>query len=231
TLAAGARIRGDALEIRRGEALVIVPSGETIDDTIVAFGESVSIDGEITGDLIVFARRVSVRGRVGGDLVAFAEIVTVEGGVGSNVYGFARDVTLAGATIGANVYGFANDVAVRTAARVGGNAALLGNTVAMHGRIGRDLVSFASGLELGGEVGRNVQAFGQEMTLLPQARIGGDLISHLPSESSLRRSEGAMIGGIVDARVEEREEPNRYLTASFYVRQALWLGAAFLTGL
>src|SRR5690606_31640841 len=128
--------RADAVEIRRGEGLMTVAAGETIGDTLMIFGESISIDGNVTGDLIAFGRRVSVRGNVGGDVITGAELVTVEGAVAGNVIGFARELTLTGARVAGNLYGFGNTGLVATGAEVGGNAATLGTGRAQHGAVG-----------------------------------------------------------------------------------------------
>ena len=57
---------------------VTIPADETIDDSVFAAGETVSVDGIVTGNLLVCARRVSVRGTVKGDLVAFGQRVELD---------------------------------------------------------------------------------------------------------------------------------------------------------
>jgi anti-sigma factor RsiW len=83
---------GHAFEIRRNTGLVTVEAGETIDDTLLAAGETVSIDGNINGDLLAFGRSVTVRGNVTGDLITGGETISVEGTIGGNVIGGGRGV-------------------------------------------------------------------------------------------------------------------------------------------
>lgn len=223
---------GHAIEIRRGEGLMSVAASETVDDTLVVFGESVSIDGNINGDLVAFARSVTVRGEVTGDLIAFAETVTVEGRVTGNTFGFGRAVVLSRAQVGGNLYGFGRDVTVGTDARVGGNATMFGNSTAMRGRVGVDLLSFAGEVQIGGEVVRNAEVHAGRVTVLAPARIGGNLTAHIGNEDNLQTAPGAVIAGATDSQIsEDLADANRYLTASFYMRQAMRLGAAFLAGL
>src|SRR5215831_43292 len=80
------------LDIRSGDKPVTVPSGETIDDTLVAFGESITVDGTVTGDLLAFARQVRVRGMVKGNVISFAQHVEVEGTVENSVFRFAQSL-------------------------------------------------------------------------------------------------------------------------------------------
>ena len=221
-----------AIEIRRSEALTTVAAGETIDDTVVLFGESIAIDGTVRGDVVAFARSVIVRGDVGGDLLAFAEVVTIEGRVTGNAFGFGRSVVLSRGQVGRNLYGFGRDVSVGSGTEVSGNAAMFGNSTAVRGRVGIDLWSFSSDLAVSGEVARNVEAYARRVTVLAPARIGGNLTTHLGDEDNLQTAPGATIVGAIDTQVVERpEERNRYLATSFYVRQAVRLGAAFVAGL
>src|SRR5690606_5358298 len=113
---------GQALEIRRSEGVLTIPAGETIDDTLIAFGENIEIDGNVTGDLIAFGRRVNVRGAVQGQIVTAAQSVTVQGDIGGGVIGFAENLSFAQAAIAGNVYGFGREVITSEDAEIGGNA-------------------------------------------------------------------------------------------------------------
>jgi cytoskeletal protein CcmA (bactofilin family) len=222
---------GHALEIRRGE-MMTVAADETIDDTLIVVGETISVDGNVNGDLLAFARRVIVRGNVSGDVISGAETVTIEGAVGGNVFGFGRVLTIARTRVARNLYGFGRDVEVASDAEIAGNAMTFANNVDIDGRVGLDLTSFASEITLSGNVQRNVQAFASEVTLLPSARVGGNLTAHIGDPDNLQIAGGATVGGSVDRDIVERpEQRNRYLTAEFYVGQMVRLGAAFLTGL
>src|SRR5438270_13602624 len=61
-----------ALERRHGE-FVTVAANETVDDTLVAAGTTVRMEGVVNGDLLVFGRTVEVRGTVNGDVVRCAK--------------------------------------------------------------------------------------------------------------------------------------------------------------
>jgi cytoskeletal protein CcmA (bactofilin family) len=232
-LAASAPSPSHAVEIRRGTPLVSVAPGETIDDTLMAFAETISIDGTVNGDLVAFGERVNVRGSVTGDVITGAQSVTIEGSVGGNVIGFGRSVAAVQARVARNLYAFGNDVAVGNGAEVAGNATMFGNEVAVRGRVGRDVLTFSRSLAVSGEVQRNVEAFSGDIMLLPSARVGGNVTAHVSNEDDLQTAPGADVGGATATRLEEGEAApaNRYFTASFYVRQAVRLGAAFVTGL
>lgn len=222
---------GHAFEIRRGD-VTTVAAGETVDDTLIAIGQSVVIDGNVNGDLIAFARRVTVSGHVTGDIIGGAETVSIEGAVDGNVFGFGRAVTLGESAIGHNVYGFGRDVTIGREAGIGGNAATFANDADVSGRVGLDLMSFANTLSLSGRVARNVDAYGNEITVVPPGNVVGNLTAHVSATDKLKIADGATVGGQVktDLREAPRAQRSPYLTTSFYVRQIIRLGAAFLTG-
>jgi cytoskeletal protein CcmA (bactofilin family) len=220
-----------AFEVRNG-ALVTVASSETIDDTLLAAGETIAIDGNVNGDLLAFGRSVRVRGNVAGDLITGAETVDVEGSVGGNVIGGGRAVSLLRARVGRNLYGFGRDIAVDASADVAGNAIAFGDSIDIDGRVGTDLKGFGNTVTISGTVQGDVEGFAGEIVLLPSARVGGDVTGHVDSAGDLRIAAGAVVGGNVDEQLTERgERRNPYLTVGHYVRQIVRLGTAFLTGL
>src|SRR5690606_23629760 len=115
-------MQSQALEIRRSEDLVSIPAAATIDDTLIALGQDVEIDGTVTGDLIAFGQRVVIRGTVGGQLVTGARTVVIEGDLGGSVLGFAETLTVGGGAIDRNLYGFARQLTAGNAAEIRGNA-------------------------------------------------------------------------------------------------------------
>src|SRR5690606_5269037 len=125
-----------AFELRRDEALVSVAAGETIDDTLLAMGQTVTIAGTVNGDVPAFGREVVVRGNVSGNLVTAAQIVAIEGTVGGTVIGSGETVSLANARVGRDLYGFGNTVRIAATADVSGNALAGANRIDVDGRVG-----------------------------------------------------------------------------------------------
>lgn len=228
---------GHALEIRQTpNGVTTLQASETVEDSLIALGETVEIDGNVNGDLLAFGRRVTVRGNVSGDVISGAETVDIQGTVGGNVFSGARAVTLAQTRIRGNVYAGGSTVSLATGGEIMGNAIAFADSVKFDGNVGVDLRSFARELVLRGNVQRNVEARGATVTLLPSARVGGNLTSHVENPASVTVTPGATVVGTVDTQVDERfgarrESRNKYLTAGFYVGQVIRLGAAFVSGL
>ena len=227
---------GHAYEFRHSEdGPVTVAADETINDTLLAFGQSVTIDGTVNGDLLAFGGEIVVRGNVTGNLVTGGQSVTIEGSVGGTVIGGSvifGDVKLENARIGRDFYGFGNNVGIGSGANVAGNATGLGSKVSVDGRVGSDFRGYGNMVTVNGAVERNVDGFGQTVTVASTARVGGNVTGHVDSMGDLIVADGATVGGSVNEQVVEREQRrNHYETFGYYSSQIIRFAGGFLTGL
>jgi anti-sigma factor RsiW len=200
------------LDIRGGEKPVTVPSGETVDDTLVVAGNSVTIDGTVTGDLVAFTREVIIRGTVKGSVISFARRVEIEGTVEGSVVGFAESVRARG-EVAHNIYAFAKNVNVDAGAQVGEN-----------------LTMFASESDIDGAIGKDAYAWVGSIGVSDRASIGRNLFARVGRRGSAQVASGATVGGFTDIR-NPQPAPSRYVRLSFYVWQIIWLTGSFLSGL
>jgi cytoskeletal protein CcmA (bactofilin family) len=225
---------GHAFEIRRNEGAVTVAADETINDTLLAAGQTVSIDGTINGDLLAFGQEVTVRGNVTGNLITGAQSVTIEGTVGGSVLSGGENVTLENARIGRDLYGFGNSVEIGSTTNVSGNAIAGGERVDVDGRVGLDVRGFGANVRVSGNVEGDVDGFGRTITLLPTARVGGNVTAHVDSAGDLDVQPGAVVGGTRSELIRERgqrRDRNSYGNVGFYVNQVIRFVGAFVTGL
>jgi predicted anti-sigma-YlaC factor YlaD len=219
-----------AMDVRRGgNQPVTVPPGETVDDTLVAFGTSVDVDGTVNGDVIAFARRVNIRGTVKGSVISFGQQVEVEGTVEGSVVGMAQAIRASG-QIAKNLYAFGQEIMMGTKGRVAGNLAAFSAVSNIDGNIGRDLMAFGGSTDIHGEIARNVFAWSRVLSVLAPAHIGGNLTAHVRQRENVHVDTGAKVDGKTDIEVAV-PPPSRYSTLSFYIWQIIWVCAAFLTGM
>jgi anti-sigma factor RsiW len=234
-VAAALPLTSHAFELRKADGgATTVPAGQTIDDTLLAVGETVAIDGDVNGDLLAFARIVVIRGHVAGDVITAGETVEIQGVVGGSVYAAGRGVTITHVHVGRNIYSAGRDVALGSGTEIAGNAIAAGDSVNVDGKIGIDLTAAGNAIAVRGDVTRNVTAFAQTLTLLAPATVGGDLVARVAALDNVQIAPGATVRGNVDKQVSEGmrgKRVNKYLTTSFYIWQLVRLGAAFLTGL
>src|SRR5690606_7208739 len=223
-----------ACEFRRAEGVVAGPAGETVDDTLIALGRDVEINGTVSGDLIALGQRVVIRGSVGGTLVTGARTVEIEGDLGGSVLGAAEVVTVGGGTVARNVYGFAREITIGRDARIDGNGVLFSSTARIDGPVGRDLYGFAAEIEATGRVGGDLVAHAATLRVREPARIEGDVIAHVSDESAVSVSPGTVEGDVLTRLRDEaegrRERRGGEGAGAFLAGQAVRFGAAFVTG-
>jgi predicted anti-sigma-YlaC factor YlaD len=197
------------LDVRSSDKPV-VPSGETIDDTLVVAGDSVTIDGTVTGDVIAFVRQVTIRGTVKGNVISFARYVEIEGTVEGSLIGFAQSLQARGQVSG-NFYAFAQTAEI-------GRDAHIDNAIV-----------FASRSNIDGQIGRDAYVRAASLKVAESAHINGLLNARVSRRESAYIAPGAVIGKTDIQGPQPR--PSKYATFSFYVWQTIWLTAAFLVGL
>lgn len=227
---------GHAFEIRHVEdGPVTVAADETINDTLLALGQTVSIDGTINGDLLAFGQSVTVRGNVTGNVITAAQSVTIEGTVGGTVLGAGEGVRLENARVGRDFYGFGNGVEIAAGTNVAGNAMGFGSTIDVDGRVGIDLKGFGGNtVTVSGAVERNFDGAANTVTVESTARVGGNVTGHVGNAGDLKIEDGAVIGGATSEQLVERgqrRDHNRYLNPGYYFGQVVWLAGIFVVGL
>jgi anti-sigma factor RsiW len=116
----------------------------------------VAADETIDDTLLAAGRTVTIDGTINGDLLAFGQEVTVRGNVTGNLVTGAQRVAIEG-TVGGSVLSGAEDLSLENA------------------RIGRDLYSFANGVEIASttNVSGNAIAFAENVDV--DGRVGVDL--------------------------------------------------------
>jgi len=200
-----------ALERRSGD-VVTVPHDQTVNDSLLAGGEMVNINGTVTGNLFAFARRVAVKGTVKGDLIAFGQTLDVDGTVEGNVYVFSQSANIRG-HVAHSVYGFAQHVQLESASQVDA-----------------EVVAAAGSVEARGSIGKDLSAYCGYVALWSPARVGGSVEAHVTRAKDLFVEPGVVITGNTKTVLPTRR-PSRYARPGFYLRQGVRLAAALLTGL
>ena len=219
---------GFAMDVRNmgQDKIVTVPAGQTVDDSLFATGDTVIIDGIINGDLIAFARHVSINGTIKGNLITAGSSVDVSGIVEGSILIGGQNIQLNG-KVAHNLMSIGT-ITIGKDAAIGGDAAGFGNEIHMNGNIARSFYAFGI-TDIAGTIGRNVTFRGSTITVLPSARISGDLKSYVPRAETVHIDPSATIGGKQTVELP-KPGPSRYATFSFYFSQLLHVAAAFVAG-
>jgi cytoskeletal protein CcmA (bactofilin family) len=146
-------------------------------------------------DLFAFARSVRVS-QVTDNAFVLAEDLDVEAGetVDGDVYAIAGSVNVDGRVNG-DLYAVAGDVVIGEGAVIAGDVHTAAGHLELLGRVHGDLSAGAGEVFLGGTVGGDVSVDSGQLTLGPNARVGGDLqyVSARPGDFS----QGSVVGGDV----------------------------------
>jgi hypothetical protein len=216
-----------ALE-RRHSDFVTVAANETVDDTLLAAGNTVRIEGVVNGDLLAFGRTVEVRGTVKGDLVSLAKRTVVSGTVEGRIYTFSESLDLDG-LLGHNLYGFAQNLRVNDHGRVGEGILAAAGDVTIEGEVKRSVDLLTSGnADVSGSIGRDLTMSGVSLTLTNSARVGGNVSVRVRQLKEVHIADGATIAGKRDIQVKVRQ--SQFTRPRFYFHQAVWFAAAMLVG-
>ena len=216
-----------ALE-RRHADYVIVAANETVDDTLMAAGNTVRIEGVVNGDLLAFGGTVEVRGTVKGDLVSFAKRTVVSGRVEGSVYNCSRSLDLDG-QLGHSIYGLAQSLRVNDRGHVGDGIVVAAGDASLEGEVKRGVHMVLSGnADVSGSIGRELTTAGGSLTLTNTARVGGDLSARVRQLKDVHIADGATIAGKRDIQLRVRE--SQFTRPRFYFHQAVWFAAALLVG-
>ena len=217
-----------AMEHRHGQ-FVTVAANETVDDTLLATGNTVRVEGVVNGDLLAFGQTVEVRGTVKGDVVTGAKRVVVTGTVEGRIYNFSQSLDLEG-QLGHSLYGFAQSLRMDDRSHVGEGVVVAVGEVSLEGDVKRSVDIMGSGnADVSGSVGRDLTIFGgRSLTLTDTARVGGNLSARVRELKDVHIADGATIAGKRDIQLQVRQSP--YSHPRFYFHQAIWFASAMLVG-
>jgi hypothetical protein len=218
-----------AAQIRRGERIEVL-ADETVDDTLIAIGQTVVIKGHVRGDAVAFARSVTVEGTIDGNLMTAAEHVDIRGTVRGSVMTAGREVEL-GATMGSQLYAAGQTINVGPAVELRGDAMLSGNEINIAGAIGRDVYAIGERIDVTAATQRDLIIGGADLRVGGTATVGRDLTAKVADAEDVVVDAGASVLGSTEVEVGAIDDDNRYDDFSFYAWNLMMLAAGMISGL
>jgi hypothetical protein len=212
---------------RRHSEFVTVAANETVDDTLMASGNIVRVEGVVNGDLLAIGGTVEIRGTVKGDVVSFAKRTVVSGTVEGNIYNFSHSLDLDG-QLGHSIYGLVQSLRVNDRGRVGDGIVVAAGDVSIEGEVHRSVTMFAGNADVSGSIGRELSMTGDSLTLTSSSRIDGSLMVRVRQLKNVHIADGATIVGTRDIQLRVRQ--SHFARPRFYFYQAVWLASAMLVG-
>ncbi len=181
--------QASAKVIMQEKGTITISEKETINDDLFIAGETVEIDGVVTGDVFVAAGSVRVSGDIKGGLFVGTGDLSLTGAkigdslvVGSGNVMLDKDTSVAGSlVVGSGTF--------KNSASVGRNVLVGSGTIYQNGRVGKEARLGAGTIELG-----------------PQNLVAGDLLYALgDSEAELQADPASSVSGSVNRYIEPEQ--------------------------
>ena len=209
---------------------VTLPKGETRAGTYYAGGQTVTIDGDVNGDLICGGQSVTVNGAVHGDVICAGQTVTVNGPVDGSLRLAGQSVNV-NSTVGRNVTVAAQEFTLGGPAHVSGDLGVAGQTVAINGPVDKEVYGRMDSLALASSVG-GVNAWMNSLAMTGDAKVNGNL--HYTSDNTFNVDKSKVSGDITrsapPAHASQAQRQEDAARAGFALR-LYWIFASLVLGL
>lgn len=216
---------------------VIVPKSESLDDTLYAAGQTVTVDGDVNGDVVCAGQTVVINGNVSGSVLSASNSLMVNGDVAGSVRAVGSSIILNG-NVEKNVMAFGATVEQESGKSIGWGMLVGAGSANILGSVGRSLYGAASQATISGNIGRNVdlvmdgyQKGGAGLVITKDARINGDV--KYTSRADADIAQGAQIQGEVSrkAPIVKEKEAEKGISPFLISLMIIFLLGAILVGL
>ncbi len=206
------------------------PDTAILDDDLFVAGGNIKLDGIIEGDVVCACRSMVQGGLVLGSLNAVSQSLDVLGEVKGSVRGLAQNVNVNG-RLNRNLLVFGYTVDVKPGAEIEKDLTAFCAKLTVHGTVGGDLKGGMDELVISGTVEGDVKVKAPKITLMPTARILGDL--RYTSEKEAKIESGAQISGetVWTPREPKKKKSEVAFTPESLVSEILFLLALMVTGI
>jgi hypothetical protein len=216
-----------AAEIHKNEPSYTLPSGQTVKNDLIVFGNNIRIDGDVDGDLIAFGNNVTVNGHVSGDVISAGSSLMINGTVDGSVRFGGSMFTLHG-KIGKNLMLGAGNATTDSTSEIGWSVTVGGGDVTLDGKIGRDILGAVGRMHMGGSVGGDIKLQANEgFDIGSSAQVLGKIVYQGPKPPDI--ASGAKLASAPEVTIKTRKL-DVYSGFSWWHRALAW-GASFVFGL
>jgi cytoskeletal protein CcmA (bactofilin family) len=204
----------------------VLVKGDNRVGTYFGTGQSLTINGDVSGDLICAAQTVVINGTVGGDVICAAQTITINGSVAGSIRSVAQVLTI-NASVARNLTIAGQDITLGNNAKVGGELLTAGQTVALNAPIAGAIYAAADTLSLNAAVGSNATAYINSLNFGNEAMIAGNFDYTSGQTFSVDK---AKIHGVIARHAPARSNQPDTTAADRLAMLIYWVGAALIGG-
>ncbi len=191
-----------AFTAKSGEK-ILVTKEETINESILITGQTITIDGSVNGDLFCFAQNVTIKGDIKGDVICGAQSINISGNISGSLRSASQSLQIDGVIVN-NVSSFAQNISSGEKSVVNGELTYAGQIADLAGKIGGKLTGSAESVNLHGPVGKDVYLEVDKLNLNDKAAIAGTLT--YMSQNNAVIGKGASVKEVVKKNPEKKKE-------------------------
>jgi cytoskeletal protein CcmA (bactofilin family) len=159
---------------------LLLSSGQAVNDNYFAFGNIVTLDGNVSGDLISAGNQVELNGEFSNNVVAAGSSVVLKGKVNRDLFVVAASVT------------------IDKDAVVEGDFSAFASTIIINGKVNGNVRSGANALTVNGIVGKNIYTSVSNLTINSGALVNGGVT--YTSDNQAEIDPNAKISGQVEMK-------------------------------
>ena len=180
-----------------------IEEGEVLEDDLLVAGDTIMINGDVSGDLIAAGGSIKVAGRVDDDAWIAGGSLIIDGKIGDDLRAAGGDIRLRG-SVADNAMIAGGTITTSSNSDVVGDLDVAGGSIEIAGHVGADLSCGGGSVVIGGAVDGNATICADNIQILQSARIQGDL--KYTSDKEIEIPEGTVIGDVVYKRSEKKVE-------------------------
>lgn len=205
---------------------------DMIDDDLYAYGNRLTVDGRVTGDLTAFVSQTTINGEIGQSAYIFSQNLEHNGKIDGSLRAFAFNIAVNG-FVTRSVVLFAMDVKLTKGSVIERDATIFGGRISIDGTIKGNATIDADVIEIAGVITGDVNLKAKKILIIPPAVITGNLTYTSRNQAEIDSTSGVTISGRTTWNLPkkggEEEEPGTGWT-KIIVRISSLL-AAFLFGI
>lgn len=173
--------------------------GKVLSNDLWLSANSIEIKGQVENDLFLMAAAGSwktqgekegsilLAGRFENDIWAIGDTIGLTGVGQDHARLLARMITINGAVSNSSIF-IGNSILLAETGHLGRDAWVLGENVILEGSVDGESVIIGKSVTLAGKFAGNVRVTAGDIVVLPQTRIGGNLIYSAPAELVLDKN-------------------------------------------
>ena len=211
--------------------IVILPASEVHEGWYFAAGDKVIIEGTVNGDVYAAGGAVEISGTINGDLLVAGGDVTVNGTISDDLRAAGGSVRIDG-KVGKNVTAAGGNVSLGRKGEVAGGLLAFAGSVQVSGSVARDLMAYAGTMAVSGTVGGDVSFHGEQLSILPEAKVAGSAKVWVEDQSRTNVADGTVAGKVdFETSIGKQSHTILGLSRGMFWFKILWTAWLFLTGL